>query len=101
MRSELKKVQKLVEVYLRRHFNTVAERSVKVRQLLLSNMNIGLHEGVKALAVQGGELYKHTNAAPAPGTGNSMFTPTIIKLRALAEEDDESSPMLWALPPAS
>ena len=61
MRSELEKVQKLVEVYLRRHFNTLAERSVKVRQLLLSNMNVGLHEGVKALAGQGGELYrKHT-----------------------------------------
>eukprot|EP00904_Undaria_pinnatifida_P006574 jgi/Undpi1/3046/HiC_scaffold_15.g06422.m1 len=54
LRSELEQVQKLVEVYLRRHFNTLAEHSVKVRQLLLSNMNIGLHEGMEALAVQGG-----------------------------------------------
>ena len=68
--SELEQVHKLVEVYLRRHFNTLAENSVKVRQLLLSNMNIGLHEGMQALAVQGGELYrKHTYAAPAPEQG--------------------------------
>ena len=61
LRSELEQVQKLMEVYLRPHFNTLAEHSVEVRQLLLSNMTIGLHEGMKALAVQGGELYrKHT-----------------------------------------
>eukprot|EP00904_Undaria_pinnatifida_P006716 jgi/Undpi1/3174/HiC_scaffold_15.g06548.m1 len=90
--SELGQVQKLVEVYLRRHFSTLAEHSVKVRQLLLSNMNIGLYEGMKALAVQGGELYrKHTYAAPAPVTGNSMVTPTLRKLGALAEEGYESS----------
>ena len=41
--SELEQVQKLAEVYLRRHFHTLVEHSVKVRQLLLSNMNIGLH----------------------------------------------------------
>ena len=77
LRSELEQVQKLMEVYLRPHFNTLAEHSVEVRQLLLSNMTIGLHEGMKALAVQGGELYrKHTQAAPAPGTGSSMVTPT-------------------------
>ena len=91
-RSELGQVQKLVEVYLRRHFSTLAEHSVKVRQLLLSNMNIGLYEGMKALAVQGGELYrKHTYAAPAPVTGNFMVTPTLRKLGALAEEGYESS----------
>ena len=93
LRSELEQVQKLVEVYLRRHFNTLADHSVKVRQLLPSNMNIGLHEGMKALAVQGGKRYrKHTYAAPAPGTGNSMLTPTFKKMRALAEEGDKSSP---------
>ena len=81
LRSELEQVQKLVEVYLRRHFNTLAEHSVKVRQLLLSNMNIGLHEGMEALAVQGGELYrKHTYAATAPGTWNSMVTSTLKKI---------------------
>ena len=59
---------------LRRHFNTLAEHSVKVRQLLL---NTGRHEGMKALAVQGGELYrKHTYAAPASGTWNPMVTYT-------------------------
>ena len=85
-------MQKLAEVYLRRHFNPLAEHSVKVRQLLLSNMNIGLHDGMKALALQAGELYrKHTYTAPAPGTRNSMVTPTIKKLRALEEEGDESS----------
>ena len=51
LRLELEQVQKLVEVYLRHHFSTLAEHSVKVRQLLLSNMNIGLHEGMKALTV--------------------------------------------------
>lgn len=51
LRSELEQAQKLVEVYIR-HFNTLAEHSAKFRQLLLSNMNIGLHEGMKALAVQ-------------------------------------------------
>ena len=56
LRSELEQVQKLVEVCLRRHVNTLAEHSVKVRQLLRSNINISLHEGLKALAVQGGEL---------------------------------------------
>ena len=92
LRSELEQVQKLVKVYLRRHFDTLAEHSVKVRQLPLSNMNIGQREGMKALAVQGGELYtKHTCVAQAPGTGNSMVIPTLEKLRALAEEDDESS----------
>ena len=66
---------------------------MKARQLLLSNTNIGLHEGMKAFAVQGGELYrKHTYAAPASGTGNSMVIPTYEKLRAPAEEGDESSP---------
>ena len=36
-------------------------------ELLLSNMNIGLHQGMKALAVQRGELYrKHTYAAASP-----------------------------------
>ena len=35
MRSELEQVQKLVEVYLRPHLNTLAEHSVRVRQLLL------------------------------------------------------------------
>ena len=65
---------------------------MKVRQLLLSNINIGLHEGMKMLPVQGGELYrKHTYAAPAPGTGNSMVTLTFKQLSALAEEGDESS----------
>ena len=92
LRVELEQVQKVVEVYRRRHFNTLAEDSVEVRQLLLSNLSIGLHEGMKALAVQGGELYrKYTYAAPAPGTGNSMATPTFKQLRALAEEGNESS----------
>ena len=92
LRSELEQVQKLVEVCLRRHFNTLPEHSMKVRQMLLSNTNIGLHEGMNALAVQGGELYgKHTYAAPAPGTRNSMVTPTLEKKNALAEEGDESS----------
>ena len=77
LRSELEQVQRLVEVYMRRHSNTLAGHAVKVPQLLLSKMNIGLHEDMKALAVQGGELYrKHTYAAPPPGTGNSMVTPT-------------------------
>ena len=60
-------------------FQTLAEHLAEVRQLLLlSSMNIGLHEGVKALAVQGGELYrKHTYAGPALGTGHSMVTPTL------------------------
>ena len=36
-------------------------------ELLLSNMNFGLHQGMKALAVQQGELYrKHTYAAASP-----------------------------------
>ena len=35
LRSELEQVQEPVEVYLRRHFNTLADHSVKVRQLLL------------------------------------------------------------------
>ena len=34
LRSELEQVQKLVEVYLRRHFDTLAEHSVRVQQLL-------------------------------------------------------------------
>ena len=53
LRSELEQVQKLVEVYLLRHFNTLTEYSVRVRQLLLSNMNIGLHEGMDALCGAG------------------------------------------------
>ena len=53
LRSELEQVQKLVEVYLRRRFNTLAEHSVNVRRLLLSNMNIGLHEGMEALCGAG------------------------------------------------
>ena len=55
LRSELEQVQKLVDVYLRRYFHTLAGHSMKVRQLLLSNMNICLHEGMKAVAVQGCE----------------------------------------------
>ena len=83
LRPVMEQVQKLVEVYLRRHFNTLAEHWVKVRQLLQSNMNIGLHEGMKALAVHGGELNrKHTYAAPASGSGNSMVTPILKQLRA-------------------
>ena len=90
--SESKKVQKLVEVYLRRYFSTLAEHSVKVRQLLLLNIKIGLHEGMKALGVQGSELYrKHTYAAPALGAGNSMVTPTFQTMGALPGEADESS----------
>ena len=55
-------------------------------------MNIGLHEGMKALVGQGGKLYrKHTYAAPAPRTGNSMVTPAFKTLKALAEKGDESS----------
>ena len=58
----------------------------------MSNMNIGLHEGMKALALQGGRLYrKHIYVAPAPRTGNSIVTPTLKQLRALAEEGCESS----------
>ena len=73
LRSELEQVKNLVEVYLRRHFITRAEHSVKVRHLLLlSKMNIDLHEGMNTLVGQGGELYrKHTYTAPAPGTGRS------------------------------
>ena len=37
VRSELDQAQSLVEVYLRRLFNTLAEHSVNFRQLLLSN----------------------------------------------------------------
>ena len=49
LHSELEQVQKLVEAYLRRHFNTLAEHSVKVRQLLLSNMNIDACEDMRLL----------------------------------------------------
>eukprot|EP00904_Undaria_pinnatifida_P010803 jgi/Undpi1/6853/HiC_scaffold_21.g09329.m1 len=43
LRSELEKVRKMVEVHVRRHFNTPAEHSGEgSTALLLSNMNIGL-----------------------------------------------------------
>ena len=77
LRSELEQVKTLVEVNLRRYFNPMAEHSVNLRQLFLSHMIICLHEGMKALAVQGAELYRrHIYAAPTPGTGNSMAIPT-------------------------
>ena len=67
LRSELEQVQELVEMYLRRHFHTRAGHSVKVRQLLLSNMIISLDEGMKALAMPGGELYgPHTLRYASP-----------------------------------
>ena len=57
--------------------------------MLVSSMNIGLHEGMKALVVQESKLYRrHTHAPPAPGTESSKANPTINKLRALAEEGE-------------
>ena len=79
-------------IALRRYFNTLAEHSVKVRQLLLSNMDVFLHEGIKALAVHGGKMYmKYTYAASAPGTGNSMIASILKPLRSLVEEGGKSS----------
>ena len=62
-------------------------------ELVLSSMNIGLHQGMKARAVQRGELYrKHTYAAASPR--NDEFhghTHTLKTLRALAEVGGEFS----------
>ena len=66
---------KLVNVYSRRQFNTLAEQSVKVRQLLLSNSNIGLHEGMKALAVHGSELYRSTPTLHQPSELGIPWSP--------------------------
>ena len=94
LREELEQVQKTVEVYLRRHYTTtVLNYKDKVREVLLTAMNGGLKAGMIDLAKQGGVLHrKYQYAPPRSGTGISMPTLEVTRLRELVEEGAGSSP---------
>ena len=103
LREELE-LQKTVEVYLRRHYTTLLHHKDKVREVLLTAMNGGLKAGMIDLAKQGGVLHrKYQYAPPRSGTGISMPTLEVTRLRELVEEGAGSSPterqMFWKQAP--
>ena len=64
-RTELEELQRMVKVYLRRHFSLLMAHSAKVRELLVTAMNSGMKDGMTALATQGGVLHrKHQFRSP-------------------------------------
>ena len=90
--TEMEELQRMVEVYLRRHYITLSECSANVRELFPTAMNSGLKDGMTALATQGGVLHrKHPFAAPTSGTGLPMTTLSFTRLRERVEEGTGTS----------
>ena len=85
--AEMEELQRMLEVYLRRHSSSLLAHSAKVRELLLTAMNSGLKDEMTALATQGGVLHRNNPfAAPTAGTGLPMTTMSFTRLRELVEE---------------
>ena len=87
MRTELEELQRMVNVYLPRHFSSLVAQSVKACEPILIASNSGLMDGMTALATQGGVLHRnHPFAEPAASTGLPMTTMGFMRLRELVEE---------------
>ena len=83
VKEELEQMQKTVELYLRRPYNTPLDHKHKVCEVLIPDMNVGLQVGMIDLAKQGGVLRRtHQYAAPPASTGVPMATLAFTRLRA-------------------